>query len=705
MLYCLVVLQLVTQVAAAPPQAGGTARDSVGAVFVDPIPSISLVLLSDEDKAATGPHNEAAEPTRFERLRRHHSPLRPVSEIISELIGSISPEAGRSSGIPILRGASAKRVIVTYDGVPLTHSAMREGPSLLPLAVVDQSAVSGVLYGLGRTDASPASDGGLHLESVLDEAVDRSADAPRTIRLSQQFSSADRGWSGRISGTGEIGRLRYHLGGLGRMLGNLRAGSRGDHTAAQPYTGLRESTLHALASMRLSPNSSLRAGVLTGWRDRSTITSDLETLSLSRPPSTLDFLSPRQMTIGYLSARYEATGLIRAASASVWLNRQRETMTVRRPEWGKTMFDDDRITVVGLQGRVAVAPATRHMVTFSVQAVSEGVDSRRKEVRDEEITFYQRGRFPGGTFGQSIVVHVQDRWSLGAPTTLFAGTGWSLDRRWSDYGPSVFGAPDLIGVIDRTFAGLSWHAGLSHEFSERTVVSGAVRHTFTAPGLDDVAANAFWFAGRDVPNPDVEGERELTYEVSLKTGGADGSRFALAAFHTGYRNLLSRTWYDRGPDGSSGTSDDLFRFTNDYSSNVTGLEIDAAYPAADIGSFEMHLAGVLRLQHVSASSVIPRFTPPALYRISVRLERGDLFFEPYVRGAAHTPGTRLLANGSRIGATPGWATINLRAGLGIGDRANVNVAVENVADHYYREHGSYLDGAGRNLILAISYSL
>ncbi|MBT8402121.1 MAG: TonB-dependent receptor, partial [Rhodothermia bacterium] len=631
----------MSQFAAASPHDGTAARDSAGAVFVDEIPATSPVFMSkqyvsDETKQVTKSPDDAVEQTSFELVRQHHSPLRPVSEIISELIGSISPEAGRSSGIPVLRGASAKRVVVTYDGIPLTHSAMREGPSLLPLAVVDQSAVSEVVYGWRRSDVSRANPGleGLHLGSVLDDAMDQVVATPRRIQLSQQFSSADRGWSGRISGSGQVGRLRYHLGGLGRILGNLRAGSQGDNTAVQPYTGLRESTVHALASLRLNSNASLRAGLLSGWRDRSAITSDLEALRLSRPPSTLDVLSPRQMTIAYLSARYAASGLLRSASASVWLNRQRETMTVRRPEWGKTMFDDDRITIFGFQGHVTLAPSSKHAVTGSIRTVSEGIDAQRKEVRDEEVTFYQRGRFPGGTYGQSLAVQVQDSWSLNPSTTVLLGTSWSLDRRRSDYGPSVFGSPELIGVIDRTFSGLSWHAGVSHEISERTLVTGTVRRTFTAPGLDDIAANAFWFAGRDVPNPDVEGERSLTYEMSLRTGGTNGSRLALSAYRTGYRNLLSRTWYNEGPDNSPGTNDDLFRFTNANASQVTGLEVDGTYPVAAIGSFDIGLMGVLRLQHVAAPATTPRFIPPALYRISLRLERGDLFVEPHIRGAA-----------------------------------------------------------------------
>ena len=86
-------------------------------------------------------------------------------------------------------------------------------------------------------------------------------------------------------------------------------------------------------------------------------------------------------------------------------------MTARRPEWGKTMFDDDRITVVGIQSRVDLALTSTHTLGVAVQGSSEGVDARRKEVRDENITFYQRGRFPGGTVGESFSAAIENHWT------------------------------------------------------------------------------------------------------------------------------------------------------------------------------------------------------------------------------------------------------------------------------------------------------
>ena len=395
--------------------------------------------------------------------------------------------------------------------------------------------------------------------------------------------------------------------------------------------------------------------------------------------------------------------MVRRASTSAWFNRQRETVTVRRPEWGKTMFDDDRITVAGIQGQVDLAVGSASTIGLALQGSAEGVDARRKEVRDENVTFYQRGRFPGGTVGESFSATVENRWTVSPETIVRAGVSWSADRRRSNYGPSVFRASE-IGIIDRTFTGLSWFADASRRVGPRGEVYVSVSSTFAAPGLDDIASNAYWFAGRDVPNPDIEGERAMRYEASYRVSGT-GSAVRLTMYRIGYSNLIGRSWYGSGPDGMAGSTDDLFQFGNGSDAVTTGVEFAGDYVAAEVGSYRIGVAATSVLQHVSAGPEVARFAPPVVYRLGIRLEREGFTLEPYVRGAARTAGFRAGPAGSVVNETPAWNTFNLRLGLGIGGRTTFNLAVENVADARYREHGSYLDAAGRNLVLALSYSL
>jgi hemoglobin/transferrin/lactoferrin receptor protein len=55
------------------------------------------------------------------------------------------------------------------------------------------------------------------------------------------------------------------------------------------------------------------------------------------------------------------------------------------------------------------------------------------------------------------------------------------------------------------------------------------------------------------------------------------------------------------------------------------------------------------------------------------------------------------------GGTPGYGTLNLRAGHMISDRQRISVVGENLTDKFYRVHGSGSAGAGASVIL--SYEL
>ncbi len=56
------------------------------------------------------------------------------------------------------------------------------------------------------------------------------------------------------------------------------------------------------------------------------------------------------------------------------------------------------------------------------------------------------------------------------------------------------------------------------------------------------------------------------------------------------------------------------------------------------------------------------------------------------------------------GGTPGWRTYNIRAAVKLTDTCWLRLAIENILDYNYREHGSGINGPGRNLILSLEVS-
>ena len=67
-------------------------------------------------------------------------------------------------------------------------------------------------------------------------------------------------------------------------------------------------------------------------------------------------------------------------------------------------------------------------------------------------------------------------------------------------------------------------------------------------------------------------------------------------------------------------------------------------------------------------------------------------------------GVRILDDGTRVPLytrTPGFVSLNVRAGLALTDHLDVTVALMNALDRNYRVHGSGLDAAGRGIFAAL----
>lgn len=58
-----------------------------------------------------------------------------------------------------------------------------------------------------------------------------------------------------------------------------------------------------------------------------------------------------------------------------------------------------------------------------------------------------------------------------------------------------------------------------------------------------------------------------------------------------------------------------------------------------------------------------------------------------------------------VGGTPSWWTGNIRAHILVKPLIKVHLAIENIFDLNYREHGSGINGPGRDFRLTIRYGI
>ena len=85
-----------------------------------------------------------------------------------------------------------------------------------------------------------------------------------------------------------------------------------------------------------------------------------------------------------------------------------------------------------------------------------------------------------------------------------------------------------------------------------------------------------------------------------------------------------------------------------------------------------------------------------------RLNRGDIR-DPRIPGTTRDTGeVKFDDKGNAIDqGTPGWVTLNLRGGVQVSEYNRLTLALENLFDKRYREHGTGVDASGFNIIVSL----
>jgi outer membrane receptor protein involved in Fe transport len=70
-------------------------------------------------------------------------------------------------------------------------------------------------------------------------------------------------------------------------------------------------------------------------------------------------------------------------------------------------------------------------------------------------------------------------------------------------------------------------------------------------------------------------------------------------------------------------------------------------------------------------------------------------------------GVRVVDDNSRVPlylSTAGWASLAVRSGVPLGERWQLNLAIENILDKNYRHHGSGVDSPGINAWIGLRFT-
>ena len=380
-----------------------------------------------------------------------------------------------------------------------------------------------------------------------------------------------------------------------------------------------------------------------------------------------------------------------------------------------------------------VAGGEFYFDTVSSQTIKTDIKTRTEDVDDT------KGRFIDGSQFWDANLYVQDEIELHERLELTLGGRYTLYNTNADL--SV--RSDQFSDFNESGNALTYSAGLVASITEALNVVGNFATSFRAPSLNDTTAVEVTNEGIDSPSPDLKSERGWTAEGGFK---ARYSWFigSLTLFHGRVSDLVTRVPVEEAYAGKplpsliqeiqqNNPGVDVYVFDNVDEVQIQGVEFAGMIPIQSglslYGNAMFTRGKVLTINGAAPDPDKPweeriRREPPLNGMVGLRWEPPAQRFwaEFFVRGATEQrrlnrsdirdpriPGTtrdtgevKFDANGAAIGqGSPGWVTLNLRGGVQVTQYNRLTLALENLLDKRYREHGSGINGPGFNVIVGL----
>lgn len=631
--------------------------------------------------------------TLVEESRITREAPRVIAELLRGQPGTFFQQTTPGQGVPIIRGLKGSEVLHLVDGMRLNNAFFRNAPNQY-VALVDSYAVERMEVIRGAAPSLHGADamGGV-LQILTREPEFYGDEWEKNGRLYGTYNSVDSSFIGRASAAAGKAGSAVSGGVTWEDFGDRTTGGGAvvEPTAFKVRAGdvkwsqtLSESTELMLSAQLLDQPSTPRIDELVpGYGE-------------DEPSSMIYEFKPNRRS--FLHARF------RLHSASAWFERMeihaaRQVIVDDRLSQGfgssVQVDESNKSTLDGLTVQFNTPwgefGAGERELVWGLEYYADTVaSSRRNTDLDSGVTVESRGRFPDDSTMDSVALYAANRWQWGR-MTFEAGLRYSAFDIFLPVEGEVPAArlepDDLTGDIHA-----SWELqpGLQ-------LVANAGRG-FRPPNIFDLGTLGSRPGNRyNQPNPDLQPESVLSYDLGLKSVG-NSWEAEFFVFYSDYRDKITSVFTgETTPDGRI-----IVQSQNLNQATLYGFE----------SGFNWHFANgvntyaVVNYTHGEETDTISETfpadrVPPLNGRLGVIYEPGHGFrLQPWIDFAARQD--RLSPRDQEdprieVGGTPSYITFNLLFSRQVNPDLEVGLRLENLGDTNYREHGSGIDAPGRNI--------
>ncbi len=370
---------------------------------------------------------------------------------------------------------------------------------------------------------------------------------------------------------------------------------------------------------------------------------------------------------------------------------------------GAVRIDErDKTGTSGLSSVVHFSTRNGHHPVSGFDLYHDDVSSMALRTGDSTRQL-SRGRYPDGARYDSFGFFVRDIYDWRKNTSLILGARYSVFRTKFTLDRSLFPDP-----LDLTFSAHTFSGAIRHTVNPHQELSLSVSQAFRAPNLSDLAKTGESKGTiYEVPNRKLQPERMISYDLGWKLK-TETLKWKTAVYYSDIAGLIEAA--DARYRGSDSLTIDGQNFKvksrqNTGRAYIAGVESALDYQPAPQWTARLRMAYTYGYNSTLGEPI--GGIPPLFGEIITgrRFHKGEM--AAYLRFASARK--RLSADDRddpRIpaGGTPGWYTLNLRMSYLLSPGFRLQLRLENILDRLYREHGSGINGPGRNGVISLHFS-
>ncbi len=632
--------------------------------------------------------------------------VRTVPEALKYEPGIMIQKTGHGQGSPYIRGFTSQRNLMMIDSIRLNNSVFREGPNQY-WNTVDAMSLSRIEIARGPFSVLYGSDAiGGTVNAITRGVQDLNTDSNWDRNLYYRYGSAENSHIARAESIGKLtDNLVLSLGYTYKDFGNLEGGA---DVGTQQKTGYDEQDWDAKLEYFISEDSILvmahqSVGIDDAWRTHKTIYGiDWEGLTVG---NELRRVLDQNRDLTYLQYhQYNANGFAEEIHAGVSYHQQSEERDRLRT--------GDRHDIQGIDANTIgsfitlKSPTPFGTLIYGSEFYHDDVDSFKHTLNPDGSINSSAIQGPVGddatydTFG----IYLQDEITLTKKLLVIIGARYEYAEADAKnvIDPLTAEQISVSGNWDDTVGS----ARLLYNLDQSWNIFAGVSQGFRAPNLSDLTRlDSTRTDEIETPSPNLDPEHFTSYEIGLKAS-TQKLTGQLACFYTDIDGMIVRTPTGRIIDGDTEVTK-----KNAGDGYIQGIELDARYQLThDLAAFGIFtwMEGKVDTYPTADSALtreyIDRLMPPT-GRFGLRWSHSKQWIEGSCAIAAKADklSSRDQADTSRIppGGTPAYTVYDLRSGYNFSKNITLSLAIENITNEDYRIHGSGVNEAGRNIVIAM----